>query len=75
MVQLHRKRLNQHSSKFSILLWRELNLLSFLEIGVKRRLEGVNMDQPVQETQVDSCCFSLVLLCGKGAVDVLNARV
>lgn len=75
MLQLHRKGLDQHSSQLSILLWRELDLLSFLEIRVKGRLEGVDMDQPVQKTQVYSCCLPLVLLCRKSAVDVLYSGV
>lgn len=44
-----------------------------MDVGVEGGLEGVDVDQVVVETEVDSGCLFLAFLGGEGAVQVLDA--
>ena len=63
---------NQCGAQLSILLWSELYFLALFLVAVKGRFKGVNVNKFIGMAQINSGCFSLLLLCGKGTVHILN---
>lgn len=68
MLKLHKKRIDQGSSKFSVLLRCKFHSLSFSNVCIKGRLEGIDMDKFVNCAEMHSGCLFLVFLAGECAV-------